>query len=62
MNLLIEAIRSAGTERELIQKYLAKIQYKGATGSFSFDSRGNRLGDIILEEVKNGHLIIVKKK
>jgi branched-chain amino acid transport system substrate-binding protein len=62
MNLLIEAIRSGGTERELIQKYFAKIQYKGATGSFSFDSRGNRLGVIKLEEVKNGHLITVKKK
>ncbi len=42
MNILIEAIRKAGTERENIQKTIAEIKYEGVTGTIEFDDKGNR--------------------
>lgn len=62
MNILIEAIRSAGkSDRELIQKSLQDIHYEGVTGPVSFDSKGNRLGTYFLSQVKNGIPVMADK-
>jgi branched-chain amino acid transport system substrate-binding protein len=55
MNLLIQAIRIAGTsDREQIQKSLEKITYEGVTGIIRFDEMGNREGPYIISMLKNG--------
>ena len=62
MNLLIEAIRNAGTsERELIQKSLENISYEGVTGPVSFDTMGNRKGSYFITTVRNGIPVISDK-
>jgi branched-chain amino acid transport system substrate-binding protein len=52
MNLLIEAIKKGGIEREKIQKALSEIRYEGVTGLIQFDQKGNRSGALILTSVK----------
>ena len=52
MNLLIEAIKKGGFDREKIQKALSEIRYEGVTGLIQFDQKGNRSGTIILTPVK----------
>jgi branched-chain amino acid transport system substrate-binding protein len=54
MNLIINAIKNAGTEREDIQKFLKNIKYEGTTGLIRFDDKGNRIGEVMLMEIKNG--------
>jgi branched-chain amino acid transport system substrate-binding protein len=54
MNLLIEAIRKGGLERENIQKALFEIQFSGVTGPMQFDQKGNRIGSVRVVSVKNG--------
>ena len=54
MNLIIEAIRNAGLDRDKIQKSLAKIHYEGVTGHIQFDEKGNRIGNPELMKIKNG--------
>lgn len=54
MNLLIEAIKKAGIDRENIQKALSEIRYEGVTGFIQFDQKGNRSGSLIVTPVKNG--------
>ncbi len=54
MNLIIEAIRNTGLDREKIQKSMAKTHYEGVTGTIQFDGKGNRLGAAGLMEIKNG--------
>ena len=54
MNILIEAIRKAGTEREKIQKAITDIKYEGVTGTIQFDDKGNRKGTPGFVEIKNG--------
>jgi len=61
MNLIIEAIREAGTDRDKISQTLAKIQYEGVTGIIRFDEKGNRLGDPELIQIKNGIPVFVNK-
>jgi branched-chain amino acid transport system substrate-binding protein len=61
MNLITEAIRNAGLDRDKIQKSLAKIQYEGITGSIQFDDKGNRLGTVDLMEIKNGIPVTVER-
>jgi branched-chain amino acid transport system substrate-binding protein len=51
--MLIEAVRSTGTDREEIQKKLAKMHFEGVTGPIQFDEKGKRTGMIRLEELKN---------
>lgn len=60
MNLLIEAIRKAGTERENIQKAMAETKYEGVTGIIQFDEKGNRKGIPGFVEIKNGIPVTVK--
>lgn len=54
MNLLIEAIKKAGVERENIQKSITEIQFEGVTGLIQFDKKGNRSGSMVVTPVKNG--------
>jgi branched-chain amino acid transport system substrate-binding protein len=54
MNLLIEAIKKGGFERENIQKSLSEIHYKGVSGLIQFDRKGNRSGSLILTPTKDG--------
>ena len=61
MNLLIEAIRKAGTEREKLQKSMADIKYEGVTGIIQFDDKGNRKGAPGLTEIKNGIPVVVER-
>jgi branched-chain amino acid transport system substrate-binding protein len=60
MNILIEAIRKAGTGSEMIQKAMAEIKYKGVTGTIQFDDKGNRKGTPGFVEIINGILVPVK--
>ncbi len=60
MNILIDAIRSAGTDREKLQKRLEGIKYEGVTGLIEFDDKGNRRGAPGLVEIKNGLPVQVK--
>jgi branched-chain amino acid transport system substrate-binding protein len=61
MNLLIEAINSAGFEREGIQNYLSKIRYSGVTGLIQFDNKGKRMDSPGLMQIKNGIPVPVEK-
>ena len=63
MNLLIEAIRNAGSpDREKIQDWLAKTRYKGVTGTIRFDERGNPVGNYNLISFRNGLPVEVEKR
>jgi branched-chain amino acid transport system substrate-binding protein len=61
INLLIEAIKNAGTGRREIQNYLSKIHYIGVTGSIQFDDKGKRTGIPGLIQIKNGIPVPVEK-
>ena len=61
MNLIIDAIKNAGLDREMIQKSLAIIHYDGVTGAIQFDDKGNRIGTASLVEIKNGIQVTVKR-
>lgn len=61
MNLMIEAIRNSGFDREKIQAAMTKINYQGVTGPIRFDDKGNRVGTVGLVEIKNGVPVAVKK-
>ena len=54
MNVLIEAIKKAGTDRENIQKSLSAIHYEGVTGLIRFDGKGNRLESLSAVKILNG--------
>ena len=60
MNILIEAIIRAGTDRELIQKAIRDIKYEGVTGTIQFDENGNRKGTPVFVEIKNGIPVSLK--
>lgn len=60
MNILIEAIRKAGTEREKLQKYITNIKYEGVTGTIQFDDKGNRKGTPGFAEIINGIPVMLK--
>jgi branched-chain amino acid transport system substrate-binding protein len=61
MNIIIEAIRNAGLDRDKIQKSLAKIYYEGVTGVIQFDDKGNRVGTVSLMEIKNGLPVSIER-
>lgn len=54
MNVIIEAIRNAGLDRDKIQQSLKEINFEGVTGVIQFDDKGNRLGAAGLMEIING--------
>ena len=58
VNIIIEAIKNAGTDRDEIIGELAKIKYiNGVTGNIQFDINGNRVGNPKLLIIKNGNLV-----
>ena len=59
MNILIEAIRNTGFDREKIQEAMSKINYEGITGTIRFDDKGNRVDAAELIEIDNGSTIKV---
>lgn len=61
MNLLIEAIKKAGLDRENIQKALSEIQYEGVTGPIQFDGKGNRSGSLRVIPIRNATPVILEK-
>lgn len=54
IQMLTTAIGKGGTSREKIQQALSKISCEGITGTFQYDSKGNRVGNISLVSIKNG--------
>jgi len=54
MNLIIEAIRKSGTDREAIINTLNTIKFDGVTGNIQFDEQGNRREIPGLMEIKDG--------
>jgi ABC-type branched-subunit amino acid transport system substrate-binding protein len=54
MNVLIEAIRITGQDRDKLQKSMAEIKYEGVTGIIQFDEKGNRKGIPGFVQIKNG--------
>jgi branched-chain amino acid transport system substrate-binding protein len=54
MNLLIDAVKEAGTERENIQKALEGMHFEGVTGTLRFDDKGKRLGKPEVTKLING--------
>lgn len=58
MNILIEAIKRAGLDRENIQKAISEMHYKGVTGVIQFDDKGKRKGTPGFMEIKNGVPVI----
>ncbi len=61
MNILIEAIRKAGLDRENIQKAIAKMHFEGVTGIIQFDDKGKRIGTPGFMEIKNDNPVIPQK-
>jgi branched-chain amino acid transport system substrate-binding protein len=61
MNILIEAVRKSGPDRDKVQKSMAEIKYEGATGIIDFDDKGNRKGTPGFVEVKNGIQVHVNR-
>ncbi len=61
MNLIIEAIKNVGTDREKIQNYLSGIHYEGVTGLIQYDERGNRVGAPLPMKIKNGVPVLPDK-
>jgi branched-chain amino acid transport system substrate-binding protein len=61
MNLIIEAIKHSGPDREKMQETMSNIHYKGVTGSIKFDKKGIRMDAVELFEIKNGRLITLEK-
>ena len=61
MNIIVEAIKNTGFNREKLQKAMSNIHYQGVTGSIQFDEKGNRVGKVGLIEIKNGIPVTVSK-
>lgn len=53
MNLIIEAVRHSGIDREKMQEAMTNSHYKGVTGLIQFDKNGNRLSTSELIELNN---------
>ena len=54
---LADAARRRGREPEALRRGLGETQVHGHTGTFAFDSRGNRVGSIEFGVVRNGQLL-----
>jgi len=61
MSVIIEAIKISWPNRENLQNTMTKIHYKGVTGTFHFDNKGNRVGATGMIKLKNGIPVTVKK-
>lgn len=61
INVIIEAIKNAGFDREKLQKSMSSMNYQGITGPIQFDDKGNRTGKVSLIEIKNGIPVAINK-
>jgi branched-chain amino acid transport system substrate-binding protein len=61
IKVIINAIKNAGFNREMLQKSMTKTQYKGITGLIRFDDKGNRSGIPPLIQIKNGNPITIDR-
>lgn len=61
MNLIIEAIRHSGLDRDKIQEAMSNTHYKGVTGLIQFDEKGNRMDPVQMIEINNGIPVTVEK-
>jgi ABC-type branched-subunit amino acid transport system substrate-binding protein len=58
-NLIIEAVRRVGPDREGIRDVLREIKYdSGATGPIEFDPSGNRIAPVFFIRMIKGHPVI----
>lgn len=59
-NLLIEAIRQAGPDREKVREVISGTIYaQGATGPIQFDEHGNRISPVFMVRMIKGHPVIL---
>jgi len=61
MNIILEAVRKAGLDRDRIIKTMDTTRHEGVTGIIEFDTKGNRSGTFGLMIVKNGIPVAIKK-
>ncbi|MEA3463306.1 MAG: ABC transporter substrate-binding protein [Bacteroidota bacterium] len=62
INLVVQAIRQAGTDRVSITDFISDSEHPSAiTGSISFDELGNRLGASTLIRIRNGKPELIKQ-
>ena len=62
INMIIEAVRKEGADRDGIKGYLSTNQFNGgATGSVQFDNHGNRISGPFLVQIIKGHPVILKR-
>ncbi len=60
-NILFKAIEQGGTDPQAIRKaILATKGYKGMTGEFTFDEKGDGLRQVYVAEVKNEKQVLIK--
>lgn len=63
LNLLAEAIKHGGTDRQAIRDALAGIKdFQGTTGVFTFDDYGNVVREPILLQVRDNAFVIYPQK
>ncbi len=61
INLIIEAVKKGGTDRDKIIDAFTEINYKhGVTGEIRFDADGNRLGASEIMCIKNSGPVVIK--
>lgn len=61
INILINAIKSSGFNRDKLYETISKTNYNGLTGKIQFDKNGNRLNDMNLVKIANEDPISQKK-
>lgn len=61
VNMVIDAVKNAGTDKQKIIDYIAKIKYKGILGETTFDKKGDTLNKAITPYiVKNGKWVVLE--
>jgi branched-chain amino acid transport system substrate-binding protein len=59
-NLILEAIRMVGVDREKIRDALKEMKYQdGVTGPIEFDEYGNRISPVFMVRMIKGHPVIL---
>lgn len=53
MNILINAIKSSGFDRDKFHETISKTNYTGVTGKIEFDKNGNRISDLFMVRIPN---------
>jgi len=55
VSVILEVIKKAGPDRNKIIDVFSTVNYSGITGEIQFDKNGNRIGEVGLIEIHNGH-------